>query len=571
MYAEVVVLTYQAPDISSFAYEVPKELEKEIKIGQLVEVPFGKRNPMGIVINLHKVDPSHTRINLKKIRPVSSVLLQNPILLTYQIEILKWTSAYYIAPLVNCLEAILPPLNAKQIKVSTFNKVDPYPHQTLGQFLILVPSLNRIPETLAKFPKAKNYVVYHNELKPSEKFTAWMKILSGNADYIFGSRSAIFTPCPKLKEIIIYDEHDNAYKDERSPYFDTLTIAQKISELTRSKLWIVDPAPRITTYSQLPKQIKIQKFTQKVEVVDMQKERLSNNKSAISFDLESNLNELNKGENALLFLNKIKESGHLFCKACKTSVYLEKRTDICPNCKSTDIFWNELNVNSLAVEVKKMFPKSEINLLTENSKSSVASNQRPGIDIGTAFALYASLGKKYDLVAHIQTDTLINQTDFTSGEKLFAQITSLKKLLKPNGKLILQTYNMENSTINLAAKDDYKSFFEEELAQRKALSYPPYSQLVKLTIKGKSDDKVKKEAEQVAANLQSKIYNLKPTLLGPYRSIFWQKQTVYHIILKYKLNLVNLNSKEKAVQEIAKLIGTRSYNWQITVDPQSIY
>ncbi|MBI2599154.1 hypothetical protein HYW40_02970, partial [Candidatus Curtissbacteria bacterium] len=77
---------------------------------------------------------------------------------------------------------------------------------------------------------------------------AWQKILSGQCDFIFGSRLAIFTPCPNLKKIIIYDEHDGAYKDERSPYFDTLTVAEKIADLTNAKIEIIDSSPRVTTY-----------------------------------------------------------------------------------------------------------------------------------------------------------------------------------------------------------------------------------------------------------------------------------------------------------------------------------
>ncbi len=90
MYAEVVVLTYQAPDINSFTYEVPKELEKEIKIGQLVEVPFGIRNPMGVIINISRVrpstgsDPEPTKrkltgdVNFAKVEPLVAAITPVP-------------------------------------------------------------------------------------------------------------------------------------------------------------------------------------------------------------------------------------------------------------------------------------------------------------------------------------------------------------------------------------------------------------------------------------------------------------------------------------------------------------
>ncbi len=620
MYAEVVVLTYQSPEIDAYTYLIPKELEKEIKVGQLIEVPFGKRNPLGIIIATYDRHPRESEDQIlnpfnvqgkqvqddKKvvIKPISKIVLENPLLLPYQIELIKWMSSYYLAPMVNCLNAILPELPSKLLMVHGSwhkqNKTINYELSTVNQSLILVPSINRIPETLAKFPKAKNYVVYHNELKTSEKFAIWTKIKSGEVDYIFGSRSAIFTPCSNLKQIIIYDEHDGAYKDERSPYFDTLTVAQKISQLTKTQIKIVDPSPKITTFLQLPKNIKIQKFPNSTHIVNMEKERLSGNRSLVSFDLEEEIREIleNKGE-ILLFLNKKKESGHFFCKSCKNSEFLQKQPDICPSCKSPDIFWNVLNITTLASEVIKLFPKTQVNLITDNNR--LTTNDLPAgkagkgltqIDIGTAFSLYAQLVKKYDLIAHIQTDSLINLADFSSGEKLFAQITSLKKLLKTSGKLILQTYKNENPAIELSTQNNYPSFFQAELSQRKSLNYPPFGLLVKLTLRGKNHEKIQKEASAVYGKLLSNINHeplaLSPsngstmnlpagkaghqplTILGPYQSIFWQKYPSYHIILKYRLVSYSLINRQEAVSDINNLISNLPKGWLAEVEPNSI-
>ncbi|MBI2012758.1 hypothetical protein HYS90_02390, partial [Candidatus Curtissbacteria bacterium] len=230
----VVVLTYQPPEIKSYTYEVPKNLEGKVKIGQLVKVPFGKRSPFGVTIKLFGEDsPSlqslQRRVLSSKIKPITSVVFRQPILLPYQIKLLEWLSFYYIAPMVNCLEAILPELPRKQFTVHSSQSQKP---STVSQTLVLVPNINRLPEALAQFPKAKDYIIYHSGLTKSQKFAAWQRVLLGQVDFIFGSRSAIFLPCPNLSKVIIFDEHDNAYKDERSPYFDTLTVVEKIHQLT---------------------------------------------------------------------------------------------------------------------------------------------------------------------------------------------------------------------------------------------------------------------------------------------------------------------------------------------------
>ncbi len=588
MYADVVVLTYQAPDINYFTYKIPKTMEKQIKIGQLVEVPFGKRNPLGIVVAIQ--DKKHETRNKIKIRNLNKILLPQPLLFPYQIEVLKWMSSYYLAPTVNCLEAMLPkmPARAAQLeglptarRLKTENlitnelsnlalaggKVATGPVQTM----VLVPSINHISETLAKFPKAKNYTIYHNELKTSEKFSAWQKILSGDADLIFGSRLAIFAPCPNLKEIIIYNEHDGAYKDERSPYFDTLTVAQKIAQLTGAQIKIVDPAPKVTTYFQLAKHIKIQNFPQKIEIINMQSNQISGNKSPISFDLEEAIKEvLEKKGNILLFLNRKKEAGHLFCKSCKASIYLEQQPGVCPNCSAPDIFWNVLNIKSLASEVKKSFPNTGVTLLANQRGLNPTPRVGSLIDIDTAHALYSPLLKKYDLVAHIQTDSLLNVADFTSGEKLFAQVTNLKKLLTPDGHLVLQTYNKEHPTLAAIEKGDYLPFFQSELKQRKALWFPPYSLLIKLTLRGKLDTKVKTAAERLSQNLRSTIHDSQFTSLGPYQSVFWQKNPTYHIILKHQISDYCLKEREKVIKKMSAYLEKGSKKYTIEVEPEGV-
>src|SRR3990167_3916508 len=102
MYADVVVLTYQSPEIDSYTYEVPENLEPKLKIGQLVQVPFGTRSPLGIVVKIKDQKPQGVRT-----RPILSFAFPTPLLLPWQIELLKWMASYYLAPMVNCLESIL--------------------------------------------------------------------------------------------------------------------------------------------------------------------------------------------------------------------------------------------------------------------------------------------------------------------------------------------------------------------------------------------------------------------------------------------------------------------------------
>lgn len=569
MYADVVVLTYQSPDIDSYTYKIPKNLEKQIKIGQLVEVPFGKRNPMGVVLSIVN-RPSTVAENIK---PINKIVFSAPLLLPYQIELLKWMSAYYVAPMVNCLEAMLP-----WARLSTIvNRLSQNPsfisaivdkRSAIDQKIILVPSINRIPETLAQFKNAKNYVIYHNELKPAEKFTTFARILDGNVDYIFGSRSAIFAPCPNLKKIIIHSEHDEVYKDERSPYFDTITIAEKIAVLTKAEIEIVDMSPRITTYFNFQKNIKINAQKTNFRIISLEKERLGGNYSPVALETEQYLKRVAKSKkNALLFLNKKTESGHIFCKSCKEKTFVETQPDTCPNCKSADIFFNSLNIYSLSQIVKKIARPYPVNIIEQKGETYPSQNS---IEITTSFVFYSQPLKKYELVIFTLADSITQIADFSSEEKLYATAANLKSLLSPKGLLVIQTYNPQSAIIISAAKGEYKSFYDEQVDDRKLLSYPPFALLTKLTIRDAKKDIAEEKAKRLAESLNPLTINHLPiTILGPYKPIYFAKYPAYSIIIKYKLGSYSLVERERAIENLRPLLKNLK-NVQITVEPESL-
>ncbi len=591
MYANVVVLTYQPPEIKSYTYEVPKNLEGKVKIGQLVEVPFGKRTPFGVLLETGNKKPETI-----KVKPITSIVFSTPILFPYQVKLLEWLSFYYRAPMVNCLEAILPELPSSHLIVHSSqqiaNKAVNRQPSTVNQTLVLVPNINRIPETLAQFPKAKDYIIYHSGLTKSQKFAAWQRVLLGQVDFIFGSRSAIFLPCPNLSKVIIFDEHDNAYKDERSPYFDTLTVVEKIHQLTGIKIEIIDSAPKITTYLNHQKDLKLTRFLKiKTRGVSMAAEKMTGNFSPISQTLAVLLQKnYQRGGRSLLFLNKKVESGQLSCRDCRYQTFARVKPQTCPNCASQNLWFYSLNINTLASVVRNFVPQAHVNLIAEGvhqelfkllesdrprsrkpqSRRPVTRDQLPAIDIATASIFYAPVLQRYEIVAHISLDSAVSVTDFTTGEKVFSQITNLRKLTKPNGTLIIQTSNIEAPYLRDAIEDNFKTYFERQVAEREALNFPPRALFVKLTLKLKSNQKTEQVADETARLLKEQNKNPNIFILGPYKPILWRPYPVYNIILKRKLDSYDLPSREKAIRELLPLLENLARGWQITVEPDTL-
>lgn len=562
MYADIVVLTYQAPDIGIFTYEIPEDLESKIAIGQLVEVPFGKRTPQGIVVAVKSTKPPNIDV-----RPIARLSLDFPLLLPYQVELVKWMAKYYHAPIVNCLETILPEI-PKRLPQDTRYKILDTKYQTI----VLLPSINRLPETLAQFPQAKNYLQYHNQLKTSEKFQNWIKAIKGETDFIFGSRLAIFVPCPNLKKIIIFDEHDSAYKDERSPYYDTLCVAEKIASTTGAKIEIHDASPKITTFYTHKNDIKISPPKNKVltHTISMALERKAGNKSPISDLLKEEIvKNYKKGGKTLLFLNKKIESGQFYCRNCAHQTYVKIKPDACPNCKSPDLLFYSLNIATLANTVRTFLPSVPIKFIAEGVTSALANSQ---VIIATSSIFYALSYTKYDIIAHVAVDNVANIPDFISAEKTYCQISNLKKLVKNQGILILQTYNPQSYVIRSAANSTYSEFARSHLDERKALLYPPFALMVKLSIKEKLRPIAQAKANELFSRLSQlpDIASKKVIILGPYQPFFASPRPIYNIILKKPISSYSLEKRQEAVDQLSEILNQIPKEWQKTIEPDSL-
>ena len=146
-------------------------------------------------------------------------------------------------------------------------------------------------------------------------------------------------------------------------------------------------------------------------------------------------------------------------------------------------------------------------------------------------------------------------------------------MLKDSGTLIIQTYNPEDETLKAAATGNYDAYFHSQLQNRRLLSYPPYSILIKLSVRGKNKESTEKSAHQLFASLKSTIeLSNYPTiqLLGPFEPVFFSKIVKFNIIIKYRLGSYNLAEREKAIQKLSPILKEVDKNVQITIDPASL-
>ncbi|MBI2012759.1 hypothetical protein HYS90_02395 [Candidatus Curtissbacteria bacterium] len=298
----------------------------------------------------------------------------------------------------------------------------------------------------------------------------------------------------------------------------------------------------------------------------MAAEKMTGNFSPISQTLAVLLQKnYQRGGRSLLFLNKKVESGQLSCRDCRYQTFARVKPQTCPNCASQNLWFYSLNINIFEL-LESDRPRSR----KPQSRRPVTRDQLPAIDIATASIFYAPVLQRYEIVAHISLDSAVSVTDFTTGEKVFSQITNLRKLTKPNGTLIIQTSNIEAPYLRDAIEDNFKTYFERQVAEREALNFPPRALFVKLTLKIKSSQKTEQVADETARLLKEQNKNPNIFVLGPYKPTLWRPYPVYNIILKRKLDSYDLPSREKAIRELLPLLENLARGWQITVEPDTL-
>ena len=294
MFAEVIPLVRLPKNLSYFDYEVPQEIEGQIKIGQMVIVPFRGKKVKGVVKKI-KIEAQKINAPIKKI---FKILADEPVIGETHLELLQWITKYYISslPLVSKTFLPEPPLKkggrtfskknylAKQLTVSksdimeiketlillSSNKkfsllhFENFKNKTVvllkcaekiiadgGNVLILEP---QVPDVLNIFPYFANLfpgrvAMLHGEMSKTEYWEEWQKIKNGKAEIVIGTRSALCAPLVRPGLLIVDNEESSDFKQsDQNPRYDARDAILKMSEITGAKVIFTSQAPRPETY-----------------------------------------------------------------------------------------------------------------------------------------------------------------------------------------------------------------------------------------------------------------------------------------------------------------------------------
>lgn len=492
-------------------------------------------------------------------------------------------------------------------KTSVFEKLINDTVKSGRNAILLIPEIGLTPQILKRFRSlfGENVAVIHSGLSLGQRLDEYKRIKRGEANIVIGTRSAVFAPLENIGLIIMDEEGERSYKSDSSPRYNTCDVAKQRCAHHNAVLLLASATPSVESYYlaqrgsyrllQMKKRYHSNSLPE-VSIVDMNLEREEGNKAEFSRRLveEINLN-LKNGEQTILLLNR--RGYHtiisccdcyqpVYCPNCSVPLTYHKKNDkmmchycgysseqieICPSCGSNRLKSMGFGTQRLEEELSVFFPKARILRMDADTTFSRYSYEKSfeafrngeyDIMIGTQM-----IGKGLDfpnvtLVGVLSVDKALYAGDFRSYERTFSLITQVVGRggrSGSQGRAVLQTFMPEHYVMNLAAQQDYEAFYNEEIAIRRAMIFPPLCDMCVFCFAGAQDFTVKNGADAVLELMNRMLHELQPKtpvrVLGPVKCSYGRinGKFRYRIIMKCKNNAEMRSFISSVLTESAKL------------------
>ncbi|MCM1007183.1 MAG: primosomal protein N' [Ruminococcus flavefaciens] len=473
-------------------------------------------------------------------------------------------------------------------KTSVFEKLIADTVRLGRQAVLLVPEIGLTPQILKRFRSlfGERVAVIHSGLSLGQRLDEYKRIKRGDADIVIGTRSAVFAPCSNIGLIIIDEEGERSYKSDSSPRYIAHDAAKQRCFYHNATLLLASATPSIESYYLAERGVyRLLEMKKRyhssslpdVRIVDMNIERSEGNAAEFSRELTDEINlNLKNGEQTILLLNR--RGFHtiisccdcyqpIYCPNCSVPLTYHKKNDKmmchycgfvsepitkCPSCGSERLKNMGFGTQKLEEELKMFFPSARVLRMDADTTFSRYSYEknfaafRDGkydIMIGTQM-----IGKGLDfpnvtLVGVLSVDKALYAGDFRSYERTFSLITQVVGRGgrgSRKGRAVLQTFIPEHYIMNLAAAQDYKGFYKEEIAIRRAMIFPPLCDMCIFCFSAIDEISVKSGADAVILLMNEKLRMLQPKtpvrVLGPVKCSYGKigGKFRYRIIMKCK-------------------------------------
>ena len=451
--------------------------------------------------------------------------------------------------------------------------------------IMLVPEISLTPQTVGIFCRryGARVAVIHSSLSRGERLDAYRKIKRGEVDLVIGTRSAIFAPLENLGLIVIDEEHEHTYKSESNPKYHARDVAAYRCKVHNSLMVLASATPSVESfykaecgsYTLVPLRERYGGARlPDAYVVDMREEIKLGNTTPISDRLLNTLKDTyENGNQAILFLNRRGYSPEISCKSCgevikcpRCSVSLtyhkggggkllchlcgftDRPPRSCPGCSSDKLSFLGFGTQKLESEIEKYLPDMTVMRMDADTTGQKLSYDRmledfreghADILLGTQMVAKGHDFPRVTAVGVALADTSLFVSDFRASERTFSLLTQVigrAGRASDKGVAVIQTFCPHNEVIRLACAQDYDRFYAGEIAIRREMSYPPFCDMVAITVTADSEADAHSVSRELSTTLLSMLEEefsgLPFVVYGPFEA------QVYKLNDKYRMRMV---------------------------------
>ena len=492
--------------------------------------------------------------------------------------------------------------------------------------IVLVPEISLTPQTVERFkarfsqgPQQTLVAVLHSHLSAGERHDEWHKIRQGRARIVIGARSAVFAPVEPLGLVIVDEEHEHSYKQEEAPRYNARDLAVVRGQQEGAAVVLGSATPCMESYHNVQrKKYGLLSLTERVDNIQMPIVRVIDMRSAARKEKgvgifspqlrEAILQRLEKNEQVMLFLNRRGWSSSLQCPECgfvaecpNCSVsltyhraaqqlmchicgHIETAPKKCPEtkCGNVAIRFSGLGTEKVEAALEKGFPSARVKRMDSDTLKRkedyrrILGDFRTGkIDIlvGTQMIAKGLHFPNVTLVGIIHADLSLHIPDFRAGERTFQLLTQVAGRAgrgEVEGEVYVQSFTPFHPAIQYARRHDYVGFYEQEIEFRQQLNYPPVGRVALLTLRGRSEDRVKFVADHLRMEMDTVAKELGEVVVaGPAPAPLLRAENFYRYQIMLRTSrMPQLSRKLSALRETFQI--PEDLRLVIDIDPMSL-
>jgi len=485
------------------------------------------------------------------------------------------------------------------------------------QVLILVPEISLTTQWLRRFQNRFGVrpACWHSGLTVKERTDTWKAIIEGRVKVVVGARSALFLPYTKLGLIVIDESHDHSYKQEDAVNYQGRDMAVVRAKIEHFPVILSTATPALETMVNVDEgKYDCVKLNSRyanatlpdIKIIDIKKDKPQRGEWGVSWlaptMVKALQNNLENGEQSVLFLNRrgyaplliCRDCGHrIQCPSCSAWLtehknahklmchhcgYVDDIPEVCPHCGSAEgLTACGPGVERVAEEVCMRFPTAKVDILSSDSATSftavskiIGKMERKEIDIliGTQIIAKGHHFPDLTLVGIVDADLGLMSSDLRAAEQtyqLLSQVAGRAGRSDKHGTVYVQTLHPENNVLKALLNNDRALFMDFEKESRQILHYPPYGKLAALIISGSN--------QQQTAAVASAFGRTAPdteniSVLGPAPAPLFMLRDKYRyrLMLKTARN-INIQQVLREWQKMVKVPS--SVRVEVDIDPYS--